>query len=173
MTTECRLCLCSVRTEFSVNIYEKSKTLAKWIRSCCRLQVDKEDGLPHTICYSCESNLEMLIEFKNTCKRSITHKGSTARRFLDIAIDEDSLDDLDWEGECRASGLISDDDDVDSEKPTSNPEKMNPISIDEASLCPKQDVEMSHTHHHPTALIRDNLTRVQLQDQTEHPFWWT
>ncbi|XP_077297200.1 uncharacterized protein LOC143918944 isoform X2 [Arctopsyche grandis] len=169
MTTECRLCLCSVRAEFSINIYEKSETLAKWIQGCCRLQVDKEDGLPHTICFSCESNLEMLIEFKNTCKQSVTDKGLTVRRCLDIAIDVDSLDDLDWEDECRAIGLISDDDDMDNEKQTSNPEEINPISIDEASLCPKQDVEVSHTHHHPTALIRDNLTRVQLQEPTEHP----
>lgn len=102
----------------------------------------KKDKFPSTICFSCESNLEMLIEFKNTCIQSANDKGSTVRQCLDIKIDGDSSDDFNWKEECRASGLMSDDDDVDNERQPSNPEEKRPINVDEASPCGKKDMEL-------------------------------
>ncbi|XP_077283724.1 uncharacterized protein LOC143909556 [Arctopsyche grandis] len=100
---ECRLCLCSTPVESSVSIHDSLHPLAQRIWDCCRLQVRKDDNLPNFICRSCESKLEMLINFKNIC----IHNNETRKltKCLVIKSEEVILDDLMWENENDIDSL--------------------------------------------------------------------
>ncbi|XP_077297103.1 uncharacterized protein LOC143918886 isoform X2 [Arctopsyche grandis] len=68
---ECRLCLYSVPVESSVSIFDDAHPLVQRIWTCCRLQIEKGNGLPDKICLSCVNNLEMISSFRNACLESV------------------------------------------------------------------------------------------------------
>ncbi|XP_077295647.1 uncharacterized protein LOC143917899 [Arctopsyche grandis] len=101
----CRLCLCSVPAECSVPIYGNSESLnlQELILNCCHLQVREHDRLSHTMCSSCERNLALFAQFKNTSRRS---DEKARQRSMDcfngIKVEEVILDDLDWKSDSNS-----------------------------------------------------------------------
>ncbi|XP_077288499.1 uncharacterized protein LOC143912916 [Arctopsyche grandis] len=67
---ECRLCLLSASPECYISIHDNPHPLARRIGRCCRLQVNKDDGLSDRICLSCVKNLKFLTRFQSVCLQS-------------------------------------------------------------------------------------------------------
>lgn len=63
------------------------------------LQINKSDGLPDTICRSCNKNLKLLISFRKVCLRSDEISKLKLNKCLNIKPEEVLLDDLVWETE--------------------------------------------------------------------------
>lgn len=59
-------------------------------------QVEKDDGLPESICLSCESNLEVLNDFKKSCFQNDETVRQRLIKCVRIKVEEVLLDDLDW-----------------------------------------------------------------------------
>ncbi|XP_077284461.1 uncharacterized protein LOC143910002 [Arctopsyche grandis] len=131
---ECRLCLRHITPESSVSIYESSDSVdaTERIWSCCHIQVKRQDGLPDTICLSCESNLRLLTNFKKTCLQSEARQGS--KECSDIKIEEILLDDF-----ILPYSFNDDDDGNTSQSNSSSPRQQIP-SIDE---CEEKHSEVS------------------------------
>ncbi|XP_077300943.1 uncharacterized protein LOC143921487 [Arctopsyche grandis] len=101
---QCRLCLCSAPAEAFVSIHEDPlEPLAKRISSCCRLQVEKGDRLPDTICRSCNTNLDLLISFRKVCLQSDEISKMKLNKPVTIKHEEVLLEDLIWENEIDVS----------------------------------------------------------------------
>ncbi|XP_077300941.1 uncharacterized protein LOC143921486 [Arctopsyche grandis] len=106
---QCRLCLCSAPAEAFVSIHGYPlEPLAKRISSCCQLQVEKGDGLPDTICRSCNTNLELLISFRKVCLQSEEISKIKLKESVNIKHEEVLLEDLIWENEIdvRSPGNV-------------------------------------------------------------------
>ncbi|XP_077288670.1 uncharacterized protein LOC143913035 isoform X2 [Arctopsyche grandis] len=91
---ECRLCLGSAPT---VSIHDNPHPLAQRIRTCCRLLVKRDDGLPDAICLSCVNNLELLNSFRNDCLQSNEKSKLALNECLNVKTEEVLLEDLIWE----------------------------------------------------------------------------
>ncbi|XP_077287925.1 uncharacterized protein LOC143912517 [Arctopsyche grandis] len=96
---ECRLCLFSASPKSYVSIHDNLHPLAQRIWSCCRLQVNKDDGLPDGICLPCVKNLELLSSFRSVCLQSDETSKRRSNQHSDIKIEEVFLDDVIWEDE--------------------------------------------------------------------------
>ncbi|XP_077300700.1 uncharacterized protein LOC143921326 [Arctopsyche grandis] len=99
---ECRLCLYSAAAQSSVSTYDNLDLLVQRIWNCCQLQVKQNDGLPDTICQSCESNLKVFTSFKNICVHNDKILRLRLSERLNIKTEEVILDDLNWENEFNA-----------------------------------------------------------------------
>ncbi|XP_077287912.1 uncharacterized protein LOC143912508 isoform X2 [Arctopsyche grandis] len=99
---ECRLCLSSAPT---VSIHDNPHPLAQLIRTCCRLQVKRGDGLPEAICLSCVNNLELLNSFRNDCLQSNEKSKLTLNESLNVKTEEVLLEDLIWKDESDVDSL--------------------------------------------------------------------
>ncbi|XP_077295368.1 uncharacterized protein LOC143917660 [Arctopsyche grandis] len=69
MVLQCRLCLRDEEAEFT-SIFDSPISLVMIIWNFCHLMVEKNDGLPDTICSFCKQKLESFSVFKLTCKKS-------------------------------------------------------------------------------------------------------
>ncbi|XP_077299929.1 uncharacterized protein LOC143920822 [Arctopsyche grandis] len=103
---ECRLCLGSAPAESSVSIFQRPdphpERLEQRIRTCCQIQVKRGDGLPDAVCLSCNTNLELLIGFRNACLRSYETSQLNTPLLDDcskIKTEEVLLEDLIWDDE--------------------------------------------------------------------------
>ncbi|XP_077299726.1 uncharacterized protein LOC143920672 isoform X3 [Arctopsyche grandis] len=94
--TECRLCLSSAPFETYVPIYDNTQAIERHIWNCCHLKVEQGDGLPDSICLSCESQLESFANFKKACIKNdeILRRRSSKSR---IKMEEITLEDYVWE----------------------------------------------------------------------------
>ncbi|XP_077293831.1 uncharacterized protein LOC143916561 [Arctopsyche grandis] len=100
---ECRLCLCSAASLSSASIYDNPGVLVHQIWKCCQLQMKKGDGLPNTICASCETNLKFFTDFKTICIQNNDMLRRKLAESLNIKTEEIILDDLRWEDESNFS----------------------------------------------------------------------
>ncbi|XP_077295991.1 uncharacterized protein LOC143918146 [Arctopsyche grandis] len=64
---KCRLCLSPAAT---VSVFEGEEPPLIRIWVCCQLQVEKNDGLPHSICLLCTYKLESFAKFKLMCEQT-------------------------------------------------------------------------------------------------------
>ncbi|XP_077287245.1 uncharacterized protein LOC143912011 [Arctopsyche grandis] len=113
---ECRLCLGSAPAESSVSIFQRPgphpERLEQRIRTGCQIYVKRGDGLPNTVCLSCNTNLESLISFRKACFRS--HETSQLRLVdcLNIKTEEVFLEDLILDDEPSQSPIHRKDSDI-------------------------------------------------------------
>ncbi|XP_077291751.1 uncharacterized protein LOC143915153 [Arctopsyche grandis] len=104
---ECRLCLCSAPAESSISIHDNPHPLVRRIWTCCQLQVGEDDGLPNTICASCDSNLKLLSSFRNVCIQSNETSKLRLNECLDIKPEEVLLEDLIWKDETDVNTITN------------------------------------------------------------------
>ncbi|XP_077286545.1 uncharacterized protein LOC143911526 [Arctopsyche grandis] len=106
-TMECRLCLGSAPAESSVSIFGDlhPERLEQRIRTCCQIQVERGDGLPDTVCLSCKTNLELLINFRKACFRSNETSQLRLNDCLKIKTEEVLLEDVVWSKDRELSLL--------------------------------------------------------------------
>ncbi|XP_077287924.1 uncharacterized protein LOC143912515 isoform X2 [Arctopsyche grandis] len=105
---ECRLCLFSASPKSLVSIHDNLHPLAQRIWSCCRLQVNKDDGLTDRICLPCVKNLELLNSFRSVCLQSDETSKRSSNKQSDIKVEEVLLEDLKWEDESKDDSPAND-----------------------------------------------------------------
>ncbi|XP_077300441.1 uncharacterized protein LOC143921151 [Arctopsyche grandis] len=103
---ECRLCLYSVPAGSAVFIHGGPRSLVELIWCCCQLKVEIGDGFPDTICFSCETQLESLANFKNTCIKSDQISRLKEVEPFKIKTEEVLLDDLVWEDQTHSDSFV-------------------------------------------------------------------
>ncbi|XP_077297378.1 zinc finger MYM-type protein 1-like isoform X2 [Arctopsyche grandis] len=105
---ECRLCLGSAPAESFVSIFgdPHPERLVQSIRTCCQIQVKRGDGLPDTVCLSCETSLESLTTFRNACLKSNETSQLKLDECLKIKTEEVLLEDEVWDNASVANSPL-------------------------------------------------------------------
>ncbi|XP_077297469.1 uncharacterized protein LOC143919148 [Arctopsyche grandis] len=156
-TMECRLCLGSAPADSSVSIFgdPHPERLEQRIRTCCQVQVKRDDGLPDTVCLSCNTNLESLISFRKACFRSNETSQLRLDNCLKIKTEEVLLKDEDYsqqhqnevvQKESLIYSSLNDDDEGPMPKVTKNrPNKINELLAQACTILSRPIVESPQT----------------------------
>lgn len=168
---ECRLCLRGLSPITAVDIFGQTEPLARRIWSCCQLQVlrqyfntsirqyrlhiditstcsrfqsfqvEKGDGLPDRICSSCESNLELITNFKKISSQSDEILRRKLTGDLNIKVEAILLDEIEWTHANFNLKSLPFNSFNDSDKNVNQPNV-----VDQSDL--KQIVKMEYGNHH-------------------------